>query len=184
MRVTDPINPQGLPLHQESALAERGERLRVFGEIALLRDRVDDLPAHHAVLVDDERAPGRDAALGVEHTVQLGHLPARPEVRQQPELEMFGVGPGPVGEGGVHGNREQLDVVPVYLGELVTDGAQLTGAYAAERQRVKHQHDVLDAPETRQPHGRAVLVLQLEVGRLVAYFYRHAWSFHRIRECA
>jgi hypothetical protein len=29
-----------------------------------------------------------------------------------------------------------------------------------------------------------VLVLQLEVGRLVAYLHRHAWSFHRIAERA
>src|SRR4029077_10377257 len=81
------------------ALAERGERLRVFGEIARLRDRVDDLPPHHAVLIDDERPPRRETAFGVEHTVQLGYVPVRPEVRQQAELEMLGVGPGPVGEG-------------------------------------------------------------------------------------
>src|SRR5580704_7036821 len=97
---------------------------------------------------------------------------------------MLGVGPGPVGEGGIHRNREQLDVVPVHFGELVADGTQLAGTHAAERQRVKDQHDVLGAAEARQPHGRAVLVVELKVGRLVAYFYRHAWSFHRIREYA
>src|SRR5580704_2290780 len=97
---------------------------------------------------------------------------------------MLGVGPGPVGEGGIHRNREQLDVVPVHFGELVADGTQLAGAYAAERQRVKDEHDVLGAAEARQPHGRAMLVVELKVGRLVAYFYRHAWSFHRIREYA
>src|SRR5581483_7661148 len=58
------------------------------------------------------------------------------------------------------------------------------GAHAAERQRVEDDHDVLDAAEAGQPHGRAVLVLQLEVGRLVAYFHGHAWSFHRIAERA
>jgi hypothetical protein len=102
----------------------------------------------------------------------------RPEIRQQAELEMLGVRPGPVGEGGVHRDREQLDVVAVDVGKLVTQGAQLATAHAAERQRVKDQHDVLGATEAGQPDGRAVLVLELEVGRLVAYFYRHSRSFH------
>ena len=91
---------------------------------------------------------------------------------------MLGVRPGPVGEGGVHRDREQLDVVAVDVGKLVTQGAQLATAHAAERQRVKDQHDVLGATEAGQPDGRAVLVLELEVGRLVAYFYRHSRSFH------
>jgi hypothetical protein len=37
---------------------------------------------------------------------------------------------------------------------------------------------MLGATEAGQPDGRAVLVLELEVGRLVAYFYRHSRSFH------
>src|SRR5207244_11033053 len=119
-------------------------------------------------------------AFGVEHTVQPGYLPVRPEVRQQAELEMLGVGPGPVGEGRVHRDREQLDIVPVDLGELITDGAQLAGAHAAERQRVEHEHDVLGAAEAGQPDRRAVLVLELEVGRRLGYFPRPTWSFTRI----
>src|SRR3954451_7718440 len=166
------------------ALAERGERLRVLGKVTRLRDRVDHLPPHHAVLVDDERAPRRETALGVEHTVQPGHVTVRPEVRQQPELEVLGVSPGPVREGGVHRDRQQLDVVAVDLGELVTQGAQLAGAHPAEVQRVKDEHHVTTPTEAGQPHGRAVLVLQLEAWRLVAYFHRHAWSLHRITECA
>src|SRR5689334_30538 len=173
-----PVTRQSPRPPRTATLAERGERLRVFGEIARLRGRVDDLPPHDAVLVDDERPPDRETAFGVEHTVQPGYLAVRPEVRQQAELEMLGVRPGPVGEGGVHRDREQLDVVAVDVGELVTQGAQLARAHAAERQRVKDQHDVLDATEAGQPDGRAVLVLELEVGRLVAYFYRHSRSFH------
>jgi len=49
--------PPGLPYLRKAALAEQGECLRVLSQVARLRDRIDDLPAHDAVLVDDERAP-------------------------------------------------------------------------------------------------------------------------------
>jgi len=77
---------------------------------------------------------------------------------------------------------ESTDTVSSSTSSLLTrethpDGAHFTAAHAAEGQRVEDQHDVLGATEAREPHGSAVLIGQLEVGRLLAYLYRHASSF-------
>src|SRR5215510_7014573 len=102
------------------SLAELGERLLIFGQVAGLRDGVDDLPAHDAALVDDERASRGQAKRIIEDTVRLGDLAMRPEVRQQAELVTFLVRPGTVGIDGIDRNRQHLDVVPVGFWERVT----------------------------------------------------------------
>jgi len=60
----------------------------------------------------------------------------RPEVREQRELVLLLVRPGAQGEDGVDRDGQYLDVVPAEGGQLVADGAQLSGADPAERQRV------------------------------------------------
>ena len=92
--------------------ASSASALLVVGDVACLRDRVDDLPAHDAFLVDDEGAADGQALRLVEHPVGLGDGTVRPEVRQQPELEVLRVRPGAVGEERVHRHRQQLYVVP------------------------------------------------------------------------
>ena len=86
-------------------LCELRERLLVVGDVAGLGDRVDDLPAHDALLVDDEGAADGEAAVLVEDAVGLGDPAVRPEVGQQGELEVLLLGPGLVREEGVHRDR-------------------------------------------------------------------------------
>jgi len=174
----------------QPALRECRERLLVVGDVARLRDGVDHLPAHDAFFVDDERAPGRDAPVLIENAVGLGDRSVRPEVREQRELEALRVGPGAVGEEGVHRHREQFHVVTGDLGELVAHPAQLGAAHRAEGQRVEHQHHVLGTAEAGQLHGGAVLVGKLEVGGLVPDLNCHAdplkklWSWNnRAKAC-
>jgi beta-glucosidase len=153
---------------------EGAQRLLVVGDVARLRDGVDHLPAHHAFLVDDERAPQREAALLIEYPVGLGDRPVRPEVREQGELEVLRVGPRPVGEEGVHRHRDQFHVVLADLGEVVAEPAHLVAAHRAERQRVEHEHHVLLTAEARQLHRSAVLVGKLEVRGLITDLNCHA----------
>ena len=76
-------------------LAQLGECLLVVGDLSCLWDGVNDLPAHDAVFVDDERATGSDAHLVIEDTVGPRHLAVRPEVSEQCEIEMIPVRPCP-----------------------------------------------------------------------------------------
>src|SRR5581483_3080542 len=116
-----------------------------------------------------------DAALGVEDPVRSRHRPVRPEVGQQPELEVLLVRPGPVGERGVDRDGQQHRAgIRRHLGEGVPHRAQLTAAHPAEGQRVEHEHDVLRPPEPRQAYWCAVLVPQLEIRCLLAYLNAHA----------
>src|SRR5580704_12860017 len=154
-------------------LAQLGEGLLIVGDLSRLRDGVNDLPPHDAVLVDDERAADSDAHLVIEDTVGLRDVAVWPEVSEQCEIEMIPLGPRPQHERRIDRNRQQLDVVPRDLRELVPDRAHLAAAHAAEGQRVEHQHNVLAAPETGQADRRAVLVFELEVRGLIADFNRH-----------
>src|SRR5215469_6795740 len=103
-----------------------------------------------------------------------------PEIRQEAEIEVLCVRPGPVRVYRVDGHCEHLDVVAVGLRERVAHRAQLAGAHTAESQRVEHQHYVLLAAELRQRHGGTVLILELKVRCLVADLNGHEISFQRL----
>src|SRR5262249_8818160 len=90
--------------------SELCERLAVVADVARVGNRVRDLPAHDALLVDDEGAAGGETRLVVEDAVGPGHLPMRPEVRQQRKLVPLLVPPGPLREHRVDRHRHDLYV--------------------------------------------------------------------------
>ena len=81
-----------------SWLVQLGQRLLILGDVACLRYGVHDPPPHDAIFINDERAARRYSHLLIEHAVCLRNLAVWPEVGQQPELVVLGVGPRAVRE--------------------------------------------------------------------------------------
>ena len=151
-----PVSRSSQATARESGRADASqgvERLDVLVQVAGVRQAVDDRPAHHALLVDDEGAAHRAALLLVEDAVGARGLAVRPEVRQQRVLQALLLGEDPQGVDGVVGDGEQLDVVVRRTRQLVAQRAQLAGAHAGEGERVEEQHHVLLAAEVGEPHG-------------------------------
>src|SRR5262249_26683224 len=113
------------PPHNQTSgkLVQLSERLLVVGDVSCLRDGVNDLPPHYASLVDDERPPGGDAHVVIEHTVGLGHGAVRPEASEHCEIEMFGLGPWAHYVTETPRRREDPAVPPGPLGKLIAYGA-------------------------------------------------------------
>ena len=138
-----------------------------------VRQTVDDGPADHALLVDDEGAAHRAALLLVEDAVRARGLAVRPEVREQRVLQALLLGEDAQGVDGVVGDGEQLGVVVDERRQLVTERAELARAHAGEGEGIEEEHHVLLAAEVGEAHGAAVVVLQLEVRGLGADLDRH-----------
>src|SRR6266566_3411491 len=97
----------------------------------------------------------------------------RPEIGEQRKAEVLPISPRALGVRGVYRHRQQFDVRAGCLGKIVAQRAQFTAAHAAEREWVEDQHDVLLAAEIGQLDGATVLILQFEVGGLLADVHRH-----------
>src|SRR6266566_5002671 len=151
-----------------AARLQRGERATVLLGVTRLAGLVDDGVADDALLVDDEGAADREAALLVENPVGPGHAPVRPEVAQQREPVALTLGERLERVGGVDRHRQGRGLLVVEAAEIVPELAQLSSADARERQWVEHQHDVLLLAVVRQPAPLAVLVLELEIGCFLA----------------
>src|SRR5262249_43454555 len=104
---------------QPAPLLERRKCLLVLGDVTCLWDRVHDLPADDAGLVDDESSPGGDPLVFIEDTVGLRDTPVWPEVAQHSEIEMIPLGPGAQRVARIDRYREQLDVVAVDLRKII-----------------------------------------------------------------
>ena len=123
-----------------------------------------------------ERRAVRAAELLVEHAVRAGDRAVRPEVAEHREREALLRRPLLLRVARVARDREHLRLHRVELRQVVAQRAQLALADAGERERVEDDHDVLRAAERRQRHVVAVLVLQREVGGLLADLDGHGGS--------
>ena len=103
-----------------------------------------------------------------EHAVRRGDRAVRPEVRQHREREAVLVGERPQRVDRVGRDREQRHLVAEHLELALLQLLQLAAADPRERPRVEDDQGRLAAAQGREPHGLAVLVLELEVRCLVA----------------
>ncbi len=153
--------------------------------VAAQRQVVDDLRAHNAFLVDQERATEGHATVGLD-VIGLGDLVlgvGRQGVLDGADAALVhrGVAPGVVGEVGVDGNADHLDVARLEFRDAVVQGDQLGRADEGEVQRIEEHQAVLALDGLGQGEALDDLAIaqyrgNVEVRRFLTYEYAHSMS--------
>ena len=157
------VVPHSYQARSHSPIAASGPETSSVTPLALV---LDERPDDGSLLVDEERAAQRRAALLVEDAVRLGGPSVRPEVGREGVLDAELLAPRLTRRRGVAGYKHDLRLgIPEGL-EVLLQVAGLLLAERRERERVEHQQDVVAAGEARQPHALPGSHLQVELRRL------------------